>query len=364
MRLKKNTLPALGILWCLLMVALACSDEAAAQQYYHADPENCMMCHKYPGLSRVDENQELRLLFINERLLQEGPHSRVQCGDCHADVDVVPHAQPVEDVDCLKQCHIIEPSTGERFTHERIQDFMTQGAHSRYDEDGNLKEFVDDMPDCIDCHREEPMYEPLTYFKGDVYEGLDAQAVERCVSCHDGEGFIDSFYKHVSSRLEHTRTAEQIEEMCANCHDNPEIIERHDLKRAVYSYRYTFHAKWTAYGGRTQADCTDCHSNPGESVHVIRSLDDPQSAIHPDNRQATCSQIGCHENAGPYVGDIGVHIDTHLPEYIVERYVYYLFIVLLAGVLVGVYTLMILEQIRGIFPDAGLIKERDKHHDK
>ncbi|MDF1613887.1 hypothetical protein [Desulfurivibrio dismutans] len=364
MRLIGRTLPALGALGCLLLVSLVWSDRAAAERYYHADAENCMMCHKYPGLARVDENHELRLLFINERLLEQGPHYRVQCGDCHGDIDMVPHMLPVEEVNCLKQCHIVEPSTGERFTHERIQNFMTQGAHSRYDQDGNLKQYADDMPGCIDCHWEEPMYQPMTYFKGDVYEGLDEQAMERCVSCHEGEGFTESFYKHVSSRLEHTRSAGVIEQMCANCHDNPELIERHDLKRAVYSYKYTFHAKWTAFGGRAQPDCTDCHSNRGESVHLIRSQDDPLSAIHPDNRQATCSQIGCHENAGPYVGDIGVHIDTNLPEYVVERYVYYMFIVLLAGVLIGVYVLMILEQIRGLFPDAGLIKERDKHHDK
>lgn len=361
---KLTTLTTLAAALVLLLALVAGIGEARARAGYSVDAENCIMCHKFPGLARVDENRELRLLFINERLMREGPHSRVQCGDCHADIDRVPHGLPVDAVNCTRECHIIEPASGQRFTHQRVQFFMDKGIHSRYDADGNLKQHSEDLPVCKDCHWDEPMYEPRSYFKHVSSTGIDPRAMERCVTCHDGQAFVDSFYKHVSSRLDRTRNAEQVQEMCSRCHDNPEVIERHGLKKAVYSYKETFHGKWTAYGGKTQPDCGDCHSSPGESVHLIRAQKDPSSSIHPDNRQATCSQIGCHENAGKYVGEIGVHIDTHLPEYAVERYVFYFFTVLLAGTLVSLFFLMIMEQIRALFPDAGLIKERDKYNDK
>jgi len=364
---KRKTLKLLAAALALLCSGLVAAGTAVAYQHNHrggADPENCLMCHKFPGLARVDENQELRLLFINEQILRHGPHARAQCGDCHSDIDRVPHGLPVEDVNCLKECHVIEPSTGNRFTHQRVQEFMNMGIHSRYDADGNLKEHYEDLPLCIDCHWDEPIYEPVSLYKGTRYEGLDERALERCVSCHEGAGFTESFYSHVTSRLDRTRTAQQVQEMCSNCHDDPGIIERHGLKKAVYSYKETFHGKWTSYGGMRQPDCADCHSSPGESVHLIRAQQDRQSSIHTDNRQATCSQVGCHEGAGKYVGEIGVHIDTHLPEYIVERYVFYFFTVLLAGTLISLFVLMILEQIRGIFPDAALIKERERYHDK
>lgn len=366
MIVRRKTLKVLVAALALLFAGLGAAGTAAAYQHSlrgGADPENCLMCHKFPGLARVDENLELRLLFINEQILRHGPHARAQCGDCHSDVDRVPHGLPVDDVNCLKECHVIEPSTGNRFTHQRVQDFMNMGIHSRYDADGNLKEHSEDFPLCIDCHWDEPIYEPVSLYKGTRYEGLDERAMERCISCHEGAGFTESFYSHVTSRLDRTRTAQQVKEMCSNCHDDPGIIERHGLKKAVYSYKETFHGKWTSYGGIRQPDCADCHSSPGESVHLIRAQQDRQSSIHPDNRQATCSQVGCHEGAGKYVGEIGVHIDTHLPEYIVERYVFYFFTVLLAGTLISLFVLMILEQIRGIFPDAALIKEREKYHD-
>lgn len=362
--MRKPMLKTLGAALVLLLVVVIGNENAWARTGQAVDAENCIMCHKFPGLSRVDENRELRLLFINEKLMREGPHFRVQCGDCHADIDVVPHGLPVDEVNCLKECHVIEPSSGNRFTHERVQSFMDMGIHSRYDADGTLKQYPDDMPVCKDCHWDEPMYSPRSYFKHVSMTGIDERAMERCVTCHDGQAFTEYFYKHVSSRLDRTQSADRVQEMCSRCHDNPDIIKRHGLKKAVYSYKETFHGKWTAYGGGTQPDCGDCHSRSGESVHLIRAQDDPLSAIHPDNRRSTCSQIGCHENAGKYVGEIGVHIDTHLPEYVVERYVFYFFTVLLAGTLVSLFFLMIMEQIRALFPDAGLIKERDKYYDK
>ena len=44
---------------------------------YAADIGNCLLCHKYPGLSRIDEDGNLRLLFVNEKVFYNSVHARV-----------------------------------------------------------------------------------------------------------------------------------------------------------------------------------------------------------------------------------------------------------------------------------------------
>ena len=46
---------------------------------YSADIGNCLLCHKYPGLSRVDENGNFRLLYVNENIFNKSVHAKVKC---------------------------------------------------------------------------------------------------------------------------------------------------------------------------------------------------------------------------------------------------------------------------------------------
>jgi len=48
-----------------------------------ADIGNCLLCHKYPGLSRIDEEGEFRLLYINEHTFANSVHAKVKCEGCH-----------------------------------------------------------------------------------------------------------------------------------------------------------------------------------------------------------------------------------------------------------------------------------------
>jgi hypothetical protein len=67
-------------------------------------------------LARVDEKGAYRLFYVDETLFSRGPHARVTCTGCHADINKIPHdhAQPV---DCLRNCHIQEPTREIMFTH-------------------------------------------------------------------------------------------------------------------------------------------------------------------------------------------------------------------------------------------------------
>ncbi|MEJ2170335.1 MAG: hypothetical protein P8X90_32955, partial [Desulfobacterales bacterium] len=68
-----------------------------------ADIGNCLLCHKYPGLSRIDENGNFRLMYVNEDIFNKSVHAKVKCEGCNPDIQKIPH-EPAKKVDCLTQC--------------------------------------------------------------------------------------------------------------------------------------------------------------------------------------------------------------------------------------------------------------------
>ncbi|MCX5900963.1 MAG: hypothetical protein NTX06_09565 [Proteobacteria bacterium] len=69
------------------------------------DVDNCLICHKHRGMSHIDENNMLRILYISEPIYQNSPHGMLTCRSCHDDVKDIPHKN-IQKVDCLRQCHI------------------------------------------------------------------------------------------------------------------------------------------------------------------------------------------------------------------------------------------------------------------
>ena len=99
---------------------------------------NCLICHKHLGLSRIDEEGNFRLFYINNELFQSGPHRRNQCKDCHTDIDRIPH-NPAKKVDCTQECHVVEPSGKEKFSHKPIAKTLASSVHGKLDADGKPK---------------------------------------------------------------------------------------------------------------------------------------------------------------------------------------------------------------------------------
>ncbi len=94
------------LLFCLLLL----TSSGLVSSARAADPEGCLVCHRYRGLSRMDsETDELRLFFFSAEYYayQMGPHARLRCTDCHVreEVSVFPH-QVKTLVDCTKSCHL------------------------------------------------------------------------------------------------------------------------------------------------------------------------------------------------------------------------------------------------------------------
>ena len=71
---------------------------------FAADIGNCLLCHKYPGLSRIGENGKFRLFYVNENVFMQSVHAKVKCEGCHTDIQKIPH-EPAKKVDCLRECH-------------------------------------------------------------------------------------------------------------------------------------------------------------------------------------------------------------------------------------------------------------------
>jgi hypothetical protein len=120
---------------------------SAPSASYAADIGNCLLCHKYPGISRIDEEGQMRLFYVNESIFNNSVHAKVKCEGCHTDIKEIPH-KAAKKVDCLVECHIVEPSTEKKFSHKDVDTFINSSVHGKYDKKGNEKKYVEDYPGC------------------------------------------------------------------------------------------------------------------------------------------------------------------------------------------------------------------------
>ncbi len=323
---------------------------------FAADMGNCLLCHKYPGLSRIDEHGEMRLLYVNEDIFNKSVHSKVKCEGCHTDIKKIPH-DPAKKVDCLTLCHIIEPSSEQKFSHKDVETFLSKSVHSKVDAEGQPKKFNEDMPSCKDCH-DNPLYRPLSFFKK-VRPGIAAESTGRCRVCHKQDEFIFRFYNHITTRLHKSRSPLNIAQMCARCHDDQELVARHGLKtRAFFSYGETFHGKAAKFLDERVPDCLDCHVVKGKSVHQMYGNDDPRSSTHPNNRGNICNNIDCHPKASPSLAKYNVHAEFNLDQSPAEYYFTVFFIILTGGTLLPLMGIMFLDMVRRLFPNASLTRRK------
>ncbi|MBI5056233.1 MAG: cytochrome C [Nitrospirae bacterium] len=322
---------------------------------FAADIGNCLLCHKYPGMSRVDEEGKFRLFFINESIYNNGVHSKVKCEGCHTDITEIPH-KPAKKVDCLVECHIIEPSSEKKFSHKSVDADMSQSVHGRIDPAGKSKKYANDFPECKDCH-DEPLYRPLSFFKK-VRPGISEASLGRCRVCHKKDEFIYRFYNHVTTRLHKSRNPINIAEVCARCHNDSQLVERHGLStKAVFSYGETFHGKAARFLDERIPDCLDCHVNKGQSAHQMLSHKNTQASTNDMNRGKICSNIDCHPNASPKLATYNVHAEFNLKQSPAQYFFTVFFIVLTGGTLLPLMGIILLDLIRRFFPNA-VIKRR------
>ncbi len=322
-----------------------------------AEDLNCFICHKHRGLSRIDENGDFRLFYINKELFDSGPHRRNKCKDCHTDVDRIPH-DPAEKIDCTKECHITEPSSELKYSHQNVADILAQSVHSKLDADGNPKEYQEDYPGCKDCH-EQPMYRPFSLYKGKKEPGVAPRGLSRCKGCHTEGDFAEDFYEHVTSRMHKTRLPIETIDLCAKCHEDPELIERHDMHDAVETYKETFHGKLVLMGSEKTPDCIDCHVIVGENTHLIEPQNALSSAVHKNNLSTTCRTSDCHSSASDRLSEFRVHVTYEMEEYPMEFYMLMFFKSLMVIVLYFFLIIIFFELMRRLFPNFAFFKDKN-----
>lgn len=292
------------------MIALSVAFGALVAPARAQDPDNCLYCHQYPGLSRLDDNTgTVRLFFVDPTYTHSklGPHARLACTDCHqrSETGVVPH-KTVSPVDCLRQCHITRPDAPERrFSHAAIGRMLEQSAHkpdaltqARLDGAAPL---APNQSICLNCH-DEPV------FRTD-HVPIEPGATARCEVCHDTQMPLDDDYmlKHVSARLRPARPSLELAQVCSVCHSDPRFLASIGKEDPVASYARSFHGKAVLLGDQTSANCIDCHVGSGQNVHLMLGPKDPASSVHPNHVADSC--IRCHTDASVSIAATAVHLD-------------------------------------------------------
>ena len=169
------------------------------------DQENCLMCHKYPGLGRYDKDEEgqravKKIFYVNEELYQPSYHGKLRCKACHEGVDQIPHTD-VKKVDCASDCHIKDPSTGRDFSHKAIVEDLTKSAHGT---EGSRSDNKKDLPTCKNCHSNKP-------YQMDVAEQAKSMGfLQVCLECHESKEWADRFYRHIVYNASRRRPSKEV----------------------------------------------------------------------------------------------------------------------------------------------------------
>lgn len=271
-----------------------------------ADKENCLMCHKYRQIGRIDEQGRKRSYYVNEYIYSNTTHRNTPCRDCHTYIKRLPHDPVTEEVSCANECHVKPPFSKENFSHKKIIEVYNNSVHGiKKDDPPELK---DAKPYCKYCHLN-PLYSKVEEKR------IASTALNRCLNCHEEKG-VTQAYKHITHRLRHktSRSPQEIVQLCSkNCHEDVGLMKKFNVSKesldAVETYRESIHGKAVALGSQEAADCVSCHAT--SAIHDIYKKDEKRSTIHLSNRRETCQQ--CHKNVNEQFVKVDVHssIEPH-----------------------------------------------------
>ncbi len=351
---------------------------------------DCLACHSDEELVTENEKGEEVSLFVDESTFTETIHGEFSCIDCHTDLDGTDdggHDVPLEKVNCAT-CHEDVDEIYNTSIHGQLKamgDILVpdcascHGKHNIFPASDN-KSTVNKfnlMNTCASCHQNHELQESGIFNKPDAlplfYESVHAKALIKdglivapsCSDCHGVHNIQNSsnpaspVYKrnvYKTCGQCHTKVEEVYETsihgqlvesgdkrgpVCTNCHESHRIVSPDVLAFQQYSdnkcgqchedmlerYHETFHGKAMTLGSTKVAACYDCHG-----YHDIVRSDDPNSAIHENNKLETCRK--CHEGANKNFSNYIAH-GNHYDK---ENYpqLYYTFVGM-TGLLVGVF---------------------------
>jgi hypothetical protein len=328
LRSSRTIVTFLLLVFALLLVMVNSRAEAA-------DEDNCLMCHKYRFLGRIDEKGNKINYNVDPRIYDETVHRTISCRECHTYIKKIPHAPVTEQVNCGNLCHVITPFSKQRFSHQKIIEIFNTSIHAPKPDDS--PEQLAAKPTCKFCHLN-PMYTlPKHAFPYDV-------SLRRCLNCHQKKG-VTLAYKHITHRIRRktSRSSQQIVALCAKCHADKELMERFKLSQealtAVQTYKRSIHGESVTLGSQETADCISCHAS--NKLHDIYKKEDRRATIFSKNIDRTCRQ--CHQQTNRWFVEIAVH---PAPEHEENPIVYFISLSLsfaMYGTVFGLVGLMLLE---------------------
>lgn len=282
------------------------------------DPDNCLLCHQFRGLSRLDpETSRLHLFFADPDYSnhRRGPHARLGCTDCHerSEVSVIPH-KTVTPVDCARACHLANQSgVAREFSHAHVKRMLQESAHTadilsklQFSKGPLLSP---DQSNCLYCH-DEPVFRNPAKAIPRVAE-MPSHVFDRCDVCHKEAAPLDTeyFLRHVASRLVPARPPLELAQVCAVCHSDPLVNKSHELPDAVASFVRSFHGKAALLGDDTSANCLSCHVSAGDNAHRMLGKSNALSPVNPVRIADSCRSTDCHPGADKSIAATAVHLD-------------------------------------------------------
>ncbi|MCF7850858.1 MAG: hypothetical protein K9M85_04275 [Candidatus Marinimicrobia bacterium] len=284
-----------------------------------ADAENCYLCHDLPMLGVSSTDGGMRNFEVIAGDYEHSTHRNVICRDCHTDINEFPHPEEVQKVDCGKACHITKPFALTGYSHTDQRDshaISSHGQNPKHSDEQNAKK-----PDCKYCHDNS--------FRNEILEDDLSKHSDHCLRCHEGEG-LAGVILHVSSHSEHRSASASIRivELCSSCHADQSRMQEFDVNLTqVAGYENHFHGKALKRGLDNVANCVDCHRN-----HLNLPATDPNSSIHANNIQMTCSaNTYCHSNATARFSTAAIHSEPTPADNPIPFFVEWGFILLTAG---------------------------------
>ena len=189
----------------------------------------------------------------------------------------------------------------------------------------NAKIFWKNVPaTCGKCH-ENVMQ---TYMRS--IHGVAAMSGKReapvCTDCH-GEHGIKSHLDPTSSVYATVIS----EKTCGNCHNSEKLNTKFGLPQdRVSSYFESYHGLASKMGVTVVANCASCHG-----AHDVLPASDPNSSVNKNNLSKTCGE--CHPGAGAQLAKGKVHGTPLAKETHIVFYVTIFYILLIIGVIGGMF---------------------------
>ena len=305
----------------------------------------CIICHQKPDLKMLLPSGIEKSVTVNRKALSESVHGNLKCQDCHADVTVIPHRNiAISKVNC-ERCHFNGNNLG--VPDSPLYDQFHQSIHGQ-----KLAELDPKAPDCQSCHgghhilkAENPAslvhksliprtcgtchQKELIDFSGSIHGvALLEKSILNVPVCTDCHGRHNVY----SSDMSVSRTnVQNVPDTCKACHEDFSLMNEFQLDtEQADTYSTSFHGVALKFGEVAVANCASCHG-----THTIRTHDDPQSSIYPDNIPETCGK--CHKGANENFARGRIHLDPSKKESGLVYYVSNFFIWLTSLTMIALF---------------------------